>query len=976
MKLSHSHLGQSLQTGFIDHRIQSRPDLLPQLYYNNKEENVKFLGPLIRELEQCDNFWMSVAFVTTGGVATIINTLIALAEKGVPGKVLVSSYLSFTQPDALRRLLQFKNIDLRIAIEGSFHSKGYLFQTGEFYNLIIGSSNLTATALCVNKEWNLKVSLMPDSALFLNAHKEFQREFEDATVVDDSFLSKYEITYNCYRQYQKSNEIGHSTYNQTNILIKPNTMQTEALENIQKIRDKGENKALLISATGTGKTYFAAFDVKRVNPKRFLFIVHRLNIAETAKRSFEKIMGGNKSMGIYSGDRLEMECDYLFATVQTISKREHFSKFAPDCFDYIVIDESHRAGADSYQTIFNYFKPKFALGMTATPERTDGYDIFKLFDHNIAYEIRLHKALEEGMLSPFHYYGVTDISVNGKILEENSSFGLLTSADRVRHIISKVKLYGWDTGRIRGLVFCSRKQECDALASAFNANGYRTKSLTGDSSEDERVAAIRMLESDDPLPTLDYIFTVDIFNEGIDIPCLNQIILLRPTQSAIIFVQQLGRGLRKNSNKDYLTVIDFIGNYQNNFLIPIALYGDTSYNKDRLRKCVYSGSSQIPGESTVNFDEISKKRILDAITNGKLQLKADLTNDYKLVRYQLGRIPRMCDFLDLGQRDPRQYVDYAKSYYNFIEPIEPELQGLLNSRQKKYLEIFSLEVCNGKRVEEALIIRLLLSNLKCNYTVLYDYIKEHFYYEMNQTVFESAIGNLNFHFATEKRGDQILTINEIHATNVVQFSPDDRSVIFSEEFALLLRNTTFSDFLSDLVNSSIIGFGNGFRADYINNGFVYYRKYSRKDVLRILCWKKKQVEQNIGGYIVSPDKTNCPLFVTLHKKDDISPTIKFLDGFINSIEFEWMSKSKRNLQSPDVCAILTPDFSIRLPLFIQKNNDEGLEFYYVGDVKPDLSATLVESMPNGENKPVSVVKIKFKLDRPVEDDLYHYLLAD
>jgi superfamily II DNA or RNA helicase len=226
----------------------------------------------------------------------------------------------------------------------------------------------------------------------------------------------------------------------------------------------------LISATGTGKTFLSAFDVKKFKPSKFLFVVHRLNIAKAAMKSYKSIFRGlGIKMGIYSGSARDLEADFIFCTVQTISKDEHLKQFSKTYFDYIVIDETHRAGAESYKKIIEYYKPKFLLGMTATPERTDGLDIFKLFDYNIAYEIRLHRALEEDILSPFHYYGVTDISVNGEILEDNSDFNLLTSDERIDRIIEKIQLYGCDNGIVKGLIFCSTVQECNSLSKGFNS---------------------------------------------------------------------------------------------------------------------------------------------------------------------------------------------------------------------------------------------------------------------------------------------------------------------------------------------------------------------------------------------------------------------------------------------------------------------------------------------------------------------------
>ena len=240
------------------------------------------------------------------------------------------------------------------------------------------------------------------------------------------------------------------------------------------------DKALIISATGTGKTYLAAFDAKVFNPKKLLFVVHRLNIAKKAMETFQSVFGNTKTMGLYSGQKRELDKDFVFSTVQTISKSNHLEQFNKNYFDYIIIDESHRSGAQSYIRLIDYFTPKFLLGMTATPDRTDGNDIYSLFDHNVAYEIRLNKAMEENMLIPFHYYGVTDLSVNDEILENESDFRLLTAQERVNKIIDKIEFYGSDNGITRGLIFCSKKIEAKELSAKFNQRGYKTVALTGD----------------------------------------------------------------------------------------------------------------------------------------------------------------------------------------------------------------------------------------------------------------------------------------------------------------------------------------------------------------------------------------------------------------------------------------------------------------------------------------------------------------
>lgn len=477
-----------------------------------------------------------------------MNSLEILSQKAVKGKIVVSNYLNFTQPLALERLLQnFPEIDLRIVEKGNFHAKGYLFRRADTYNMIIGSSNLTSSALTINKEWNLKITAQKESYLMQNALSEFDFEFQNATPITHQWIDSYSKIYEGIRNL--SRELMPVTVTET-VKISPNSMQAEALQNLSELRKNGATKALLISATGTGKTYLSAFDVSSMKPKKCLFLVHRRTIAEKALISFKEVLGDKYTYGLYSGNIQESDSNFLFSTIQTMSRDNHLEKFHPEVFDYVILDETHRAGADSYSKVIEYFKPNFLLGMTATPERTDGLDIFSLFDHNIAYEIRLHRAMDEGMLSEFHYYGVQDITLDGKIIDDNSDFRYLEAEERINHIIATSKKYGTDNGIIKGLVFCSRKDECHALSDAFNSRGFRSVALTGDNSEKERKQAIELIESDGD-NRIDYIFTVDIFNEGIDIPKINQILMLRPTNSAIIFIQQLGRGLRKSKDKKY-----------------------------------------------------------------------------------------------------------------------------------------------------------------------------------------------------------------------------------------------------------------------------------------------------------------------------------------------------------------------------------------------------------------------------------------
>lgn len=937
----------SLQTGYVDKNVLSDAAYQPELLVNQKNPAKKVLSTILQELENCNQFYISVAFVTTSGVATIINKLKELENREIKGQILVSQYLNFTQPEALKRLLQFKNIDLRIATTGNAHAKGYIFKNNDHYNLIVGSSNLTAQALSTNKEWNIKVSALDKSGLVENVLGEFHTDFAKATPVTTDYIFRYEEVYK--KQFLISKTEG---LNEIVTKTTPNAMQIEALGNLENLRKDKKNKALIISATGTGKTYLSAFDAKAFNPKKLLFVVHRLTIAKDSLKTFRRVFGKDKTMGLYSGEKRELECDFVFSTIQTISKSAHLENFAKEHFDYIIIDETHRSGADSYLRLIDYFEPKFLLGMTATPERTDGNDIFQLFDHNIAYEIRLNRAMEEEMLSPFHYYGITELLIDNNEIDNKSDFNLLVSSERVTRVIEQAQFYGSDNGITRGLIFCSRKKEAIELSSLFNLNGIKTVALTGDSTEEERAKAIERLESDNLQDKLDYIFTVDIFNEGIDIPKINQIIMLRPTESAIIFIQQLGRGLRKVDGKSYVTVIDFIGNYENNYLIPIALYGDTSYNKDSLRKLITEGSRMIPGSSTINFDEITKEKIFQSIDSANMQLLSDLKKDYNLLKFKLGRIPMMMDFIEHGSRDPYLYVNYSNSYYNFIVKVDKEFNSELSTEQVKLLELFSKEINNSKRVEESFILKHLLLKGELNVSEFKESILNLYDYSTSDSTIDSCITNINFLFI--RKNEQIIFIK----SNIFQFH---------SEFLENLKNSVFKKFLLDVVNCSIKLFDNLYKKEYYKNGLILYNKYSRKDVCRLLNWEK-DISSTVYGYRTYDGVTPC--FVTYHKSDEIDNTINYNDYFINPSTFAWESRSNRKLESTEIKGVIK---SNRILLFVKKEDGEGTDFYFMGDVRIVPDSIEQSYMPVSK---LPVVHFKFHLENPVVDGIYKYITND
>lgn len=952
----------------------------PRLVLNDRTTGIRVLTRIQRELQACRSFRFYVAFANQQGVVSLLQTLEELRIRGTRGRVLVSQYLNFTDPVALRTLLRLTNLEVRIATEGSVHAKGYYFHHDTLERYIIGSSNWTESALATNTELNLQVEAAAGSDLGREIDEEFDRQFDRATPLTAAFIETYE---RIYREQLRASSITQTE--STNVAdqkphwtspFAPNSMQVEALESLANLRLAGERKALIISATGTGKTFLSAFDVQRFDAKRMLFVVHRENIARAAMASFTKIFGPSRTCGLYTGNRRNSEAEFVFCTVQTMSRPEHLAHFAPDYFDYIIVDESHRAGAASYARFLNHFDPKFLLGMTATPERTDGSDIFQYFDHNIGYEIRLQRALEEEMLCPFHYFGVTDLTVNDEQVSDHTDFNRLAARQRVDQILDKARLYGCDDGVVRGLVFCSRVDEAHALSKEFTLRGYRSLALDGSASEDTREQSIRRLEAaQDAADKLDYIFTVDIFNEGVDIPQCNQIILLRPTQSAIVFVQQLGRGLRKVEGKDkYLTVIDFIGNYTNNFLIPIALFGDRSYDKDRIRRLMVAGNEGLPGTSTINFDRISRERIFASIDGARTMLLRDLRADFRSLRDRIGRIPMMRDFLEHDLRDPVAFSDYAKSFHEFSRALYPEEIPTLEPKSAKTLEVYSRDGLNGKSIEEPVLIRGLLEEPTASLEALNRQCAAITGVEPSSERWDAAIRCLNLRFLRESAAKTLVPIGEKLGVTLIERRGE--TVVRLGDLELMLGQTGFAPYLRDLANYALSRFIGEFDIRRHVGGFVRYRKYGRADVFRILGAPENPVAQNVGGYLLDPnDRAWCPIFVTYRKPEGMAATTQYEDAFLDRQSLQWFTKSRRTLTSPDVQFFQTASSTQRMPLFIKKSNDEGIDFYYMGDVRPDPATFSQQTMRDEDGGSVPVVRMTMHLDEPVHEALYDYIVS-
>ena len=933
----------------------------------NGPDEVQVLSTIKNELIECDEFYISVAFITDSGITPLLQDLKELEEKGVKGKIITTDYLCFTQPKAIKRLNDLENVTVKMYrvndLEHGFHTKGYIFKHDAFYNIIIGSSNLTQKALTINKEWNILTKSELDGPLYYDVIEEFNRHWDEALLLEEC-IDDYEIFYD----ENKDNAFKFQESLKNEEEFTPNEMQKDFTKRLVDFYENGEKRALLISATGTGKTYASAFALKEINPGKALFLVHREQIAKQALETYKNVFKDTKTFGLISGNKKDYDKDFIFSTIQSMSKEHIHSKFSKTHFDFIVIDESHHAGAETYQRVMDYFKPEFYLGMTASPDRSDDFDIYELFHHNIAYEIRLQDALKEDMLCPFHYFGISDIiTLDDAEIREKDEFNNLTSDERVKHIIQKAEYFGYSGNRVKGLIFCSRKDVASELSEKFNKAGYNTVSLAGEDNQQVREEAIDRLVSDTRPDTLDYIFTVDIFNEGVDIPEINQIIMLRPTESTIIFLQQLGRGLRKVVDKDYVVIIDFIGNYDKNFLIPMALSGDRTGIKDNHRKWLNGGD--IPGVSSVSFDKISKERIINSINKSNLSRLNYLKNFYMNLKFKLGRVPSFNDFYEFGDIDPLVIINYIKksikpykTYYNFIKKVDKDYEVVIDDEFiLEYLQFMTLKLAYSKRPHELIILRELSEKGWVSINSINDILSKEFNINNDYKSIYNAIDYLDKKFDVTKDLEKYPNVNF--------FIKEGDIFSVSYGFRKALSNKIFLEFFNDIVEYGLKQYLDKFHGQTSGVNLKLYEKYSRYDVCRLLNWPHDD-SSTLYGYRIKHG--TCPIFVTYDKEEDISESTKYEDVFIDNETFSWMTRSNVKLDSKEPVEIMDyEDSGLVLHLFIKKSDDEGHEFYYIGPVIPRDPKQ--KTIMNDKGKELPIVNFKLDLKYPVREDVYNYL---
>ncbi len=621
-----------------------------------------------------------VSFLMESGVRMILKDLKNALDRGAKVRILTGNYLGITQPSALCLIKKElgNRVDLRFYNDKkrSFHPKSYIFHyenTGEIY---IGSSNISRSALTSGIEWNYRFNSLDDKKNFHLFYATFADLFEKhSIVIDDEELNRYSKN---WHKPAVSKDLARydNTEEETakaELLFQPRGAQIEALYALEDSRSEGATKGLVQAATGVGKTYLAAFDSAKY--KRVLFVAHREEILKQAAVSFKNVRHSD-DYGYFYGKRKDTDKSVIFASVATLGRREYLTEdfFAPDYFDYLVIDEFHHAVNDQYQRIVNYFKPQFLLGLTATPERMDGRNIYEICDYNVPYEISLKEAINKGALVPFHYYGIydeTDYSslhlVKGRYDEKELNETYIGNVRRYDLIYKYYMKYGSK----RALGFCCSRQHAEEMAKEFCKRGIGAVAVysnaDGEFSE-ERDRAIAKLKSQE----IKVIFSVEMFNEGVDIAVLDMVMFLRPTESPIVFLQQLGRGLRTSKGKEYLNVLDFIGNYLKAGRAPLLLSGGKTFGEKAIHDYY---SIEYPDDCIVDFD----MRLIDLfkeMDKKSLSVKERIKQEFYRVKELLdGKVPTRMELFTYMDDDIYQYcIKHAKEnpfrrYMEFLKEI-------------------------------------------------------------------------------------------------------------------------------------------------------------------------------------------------------------------------------------------------------------------------------------------------------------------
>jgi len=971
-----------------------------ELIINEKTKFRNFFVYLKQELLNCKKFYFIVSFIRYSGIQLLISTLDELEKQGIQGEIITSVYLNITDSKALRKLLSYKNIKVKIYNNSSesFHTKAYLFEKEKYHSVVIGSSNISQSALYSAEEWNVKLT---DSSFF-NIYGKSLNQFEklwhsnEAIELTQDFIDEYE-------KYKKSVNVQNTfDYRKTKIEQEnefvPNSMQKRVLQKLRETRINGNKKGLVISATGTGKTYLAAMDIKQffeinsntenklfeINDK-FLFIAHREELLENAINVFSKILKIDKNeFGRIYGGLKEIDKSIIFASIQSL--RNCYNEFKPSFFDYIIVDEFHHSMSDSYLKTLSYFNPKFLLGLTATPKRMDGKDILSLCDYNVVDEIGIKEALEEDLIVPFHYFGVNDYTINydnipyknGKYNEKILLENLLLNT-RTDYIVKKINKFGFDGDELSAVAFCQNIEHAFFMKEEFSKKGYKSAVITANTNSNERSEILEKFKN----KKIEILCVVDILNEGIDIPTINLLLFLRPTMSSTIFIQQIGRGLRKAKNKDFVTIIDFIGNHKKDYLL-INYFSSEVDNKDTLftkkEKIINEIKNQfsnIPKSCYVELDRICQNRIIEKIEKINFSSKNILKEMYSSYKQEIGKSEN--EFLQV--RDFNTNIELFQelclkmhSFYNAQLQFEnSEIKQnkifLLNSEETEFLAYLEKKLTIVEPFTY-LIVKYLINNDFINLEIIADEYKN--YFNIKDDFQKEYVINRIF---TELVEDEILEKNS--KNRLFKISKKYNKIFENkkennDEINLKLidldnsqnTNYNFKNRLEDLLYLGLSEFKKNNNLSIFNeNILIPYKKYKRIE-LQILLDSKVPKGSWRAGY-ANTDKDIC-LFATIDKTHILQENLKYDNSLFADDIIQWISQPKTaHTSSVGKMFINHKKLGYNVHIFIRKfafmDGNKTNPFIYLG--KADY-------YKSSGDKPM---RILWKLEKKIPQELIYEL---
>lgn len=714
----------------------------------------------------------------------------------------------------------------------------------------------------------------------------------------------------------------------------PNSMQRKALKELRRYRDMGIQKALIISATASGKTYLAAFDARNFGAERMLFIVHRETILNDAMETFKNVFGSNRTYGFYTGHKQDLDKDFIFASSNMLAR--HLDEFSKNEFDYIVYDEVHHIVADCGKKIFEYFKPEFLLGLTATPERMDNKDVFELFEQNVPFELRLRDAILNDLVVPFHYYGIRDKLIDYKSIDKNDIAKEVSRPENIDFICKQIENYKLTNQKLKCVAFCSSIQHAINMSEKFNEKGYPSVALTGKNDTGQRIKAFKDLQNENN--DLQLICTVDILNEGVDIPKINMVLFLRPTDSSTIFIQQLGRGLRKAENKEYLTVLDFIGNnYERSTQIAIALgtlgrttYLEKTYLKDLIKTDF--NSLEIPNLK-IEIDNLSKEEIIRYIDNTNFNRRNFLSKDYENFKKYLNKdtYPTHMDYLESDvapdlNRFLKSKIGSGKnrSYYTFLSKMEEETLPLFNDEEIKLIDTLE-DLLPIVRPDEYLIVKTMLEDQK-----------------------------VDFNKIIEKYPNTSIETLE-YASDYLK-----RIKVINDKIDISKVNGELKEYLLDTVNYGLSRYEREFGDN--KEKFKLYQNYARDQVAISNLKRSEKSYSELGTYYENDNKDTI-IFVGLKK--DVDSKLGYKDKFMNSSIFQWES---RNSLSGNEERKLRQSETVYL--FVRKMESEDgiqLPYTYFGTGKFE---NIRDSFTEEKGKKFKTLLFDIKLDNKVPEEYY------